>query len=427
MASIRRLHTDFQDKPEISVATAQVASTSTSRRSPQPPSAHVAICASDGKAGGVAKVVKMDPGQKTATSSLRIPENRQARSNSSSRSKRTVHGNTRLLFSPDAGTSHGADLRVLDRSLGSSSSQRQTAPSHPEEKSLKYNAQPDTSALGLSIGSPAPRGPPSREIGSPSPGVAGHSIAASPVKHNSPLEAPAFPPRVPVQHTMLQVPTDPVTHSSGHIHMSHPDRPMEDIQEVGDRVSFEVPSGAHGRLRVSLAWFRDRRRRSRPGSTSHSEVPPSLPSKSPSPMKPFSAEKPQARTGQALYSPQSASLSLSHRNPSNRTPHTPMNPRYPTAALSPYFPAPPNPNAQGRSPVQPYPVYTNSAPFAYPQPWMKPGGALVRIIKKQLRNNKRLKVWILLRILHPLLLVIWDTYRCPRRWALEWAVLSWET
>jgi hypothetical protein len=108
-------------------------------------------------------------------------------------------------------------------------------------------------------------------------------------------------PEIPLSPARLQASNDAsprniqVTPSSGEV---------ERVREEEDHVSFEVPSGSRGRLRVSLAWLRDGTRspRWRRAQTVRSEVSASSPPP-PVPPKPPSAAASQRQTAKPTNPP----------------------------------------------------------------------------------------------------------------------------
>jgi hypothetical protein len=122
-----------------------------------------------------------------------------------------------------------------------------------------------------------------------------------------------------------------------------------------DRVSFEVPNGTRGRLRVSLAWVRDRATRS--NTLTPSDAPPPLPPKSPPTRHHFrNREKHHEKEA---------------RLPSTTT-SPPRSPKQLQAQVyhDPYFaqaPRPPYPQV-GMNGFPPGPGPGPGRPFPYPQP-----------------------------------------------------------
>lgn len=108
-------------------------------------------------------------------------------------------------------------------------------------------------------------------------------------------------PEVPLSPARLQASNDASPHN---IQFTPSSGEVERVREEEDHVSFEVPSGSRGRLRVSLAWLRDGTRspRWRRAQTVRSEVS-ALSPPPPVPPKPPSASASQRRTAKPTNPP----------------------------------------------------------------------------------------------------------------------------
>lgn len=168
--------------------------------------------------------------------------------------------------------------------------------------------------------------------------------------------------------------------------------PVNRMREDDDRVSFEVPNGTRGRLRVSLAWFRDRARSQQDRTTRQIEesidsppppVPPKFQShpmpKRPRPdfmdslgvqeqdRQPHMSRRPSP-TPQTMY-PEPAQMRRSpQRSPINLD-QRPYNP-YDTFGSQPTLPTYPRP-IPAQTPAMP--PFQMNHPLAYPQPQPHPG------------------------------------------------------
>lgn len=169
------------------------------------------------------------------------------------------------------------------------------------------------------------------------------------------------------------------THQSPKVHR------VDRIREDDDRVSFEVPNGARGRLRVSLAWFRDRGRARADGG--HARTPSETP---PPPLPPKPERLPSGlRRRPIMPDPISPTETPDHTSPLRRRPsprpvyhdavpqrhspirspvdldqpriYPPFDPYRPHAAVPAYQPAP----APAAPPIPPFQM---THAFAYPQP-----------------------------------------------------------
>jgi hypothetical protein len=166
----------------------------------------------------------------------------------------------------------------------------------------------------------------------------------------------------------------------------------------GDRISFEIPSGTRGRLRVSLAWFRDSPRRWKDRVRSpRSEEPPPLPTKegrwaredripnsprprprspredrSPPRSRPHSPSYPPARSREHLAPPEWDRVRCSPNPPDVRSP-----PPWPIPPSNPYLhPGTPflgSPVAYPPRPGPPFMPYPQPAPGWQGMPYPTPG------------------------------------------------------
>jgi hypothetical protein len=143
-----------------------------------------------------------------------------------------------------------------------------------------------------------------------------------------------------------------------------------------DRVSFEVPNGNRGRLRVSLAWVRDRAHGTRSHTQTPSDIPPPLPEKSPPMRQNFihrrvdpdkqARENIDARRLPSPY-PQEIHSAEATSPPLSALPDVALGPgqgpiQHPYPPIDPFF-------AQDTRPAyHAPPQYPLGRPFAYPQP-----------------------------------------------------------
>jgi hypothetical protein len=131
-----------------------------------------------------------------------------------------------------------------------------------------------------------------------------------------------------------------------------------------DRVSFEVPNGTRGRLRVSLAWVRDRATRSNTLTPSDAPPPPLPPKSPPGRYRSRKRDYDLVKVKEKEQRRPSPYPSVSATSPP-LSPRPDLRPR-PQANNDPYF-------AQAARPYHAPPVagmtnYPLGRPFAYPQP-----------------------------------------------------------
>ncbi|WVW86014.1 hypothetical protein I302_108052 [Kwoniella bestiolae CBS 10118] len=253
----------------------------------------------------------------------------------------------------------------------------------------------------------------------------------SPVELSHTISVPipsAEPVSRPSSHRLSQLPVDPIsitqssseprsaTHTHPHIHFS-PGQVSQSLRSEDDHVSFEVPSGSRGRLRVTLKWFREggRSERSSPRagrlSVVEEDAPPPVPPKTTSLMSRVMGnstanqkDKPQIGDGprSTHRSSQVEEHRRSHPVPDNERPELSPPPPKRDNLKSPSSDDqfPPNQQAQQQHhPSGPAPYYNPyysgatlpayaaampqvynmfSPPMAYPQPglpaWGGPGG-----------------------------------------------------
>ncbi|KAK4684465.1 hypothetical protein P7C73_g5709, partial [Tremellales sp. Uapishka_1] len=202
-----------------------------------------------------------------------------------------------------------------------------------------------------------------------------------PASHTTEMSTPTQPvasPTITIQRSLDKGSSD---HSAPRLQFSPSSGQVERLREEEDHVSFEVPSGSRGRLRVSLAWMRDGIGRSRGSHTGESPGPP-LPPKSPSTANKRGAE---GQNRNPSPPPRPASPPPRPAQPYERPLTPPASPaksddvrhakeyvdqqyqQFQRANTSPYYPY-----ASGLTlPAYGPQVYQmQNAPFAYPQPQM---------------------------------------------------------
>lgn len=216
-----------------------------------------------------------------------------------------------------------------------------------------------------------------------------------------PAAAPPFSP-TPEETMSSPPPTSTNSYPEALARPPAKDRRVDRIREDDDRVSFEVPNGTRGRLRVSLAWFRDRGRgRGSSGGHTDGQVhmhspmdtpPPPLPPKprtrrehgrqrEPIPDQFTSSGGDPTTESSIPIMSMPGPVQVEPRRPSPmpfaagpmRVP-TPLRPVSPAAAPEPHAGYPPFDPFRPRATVPAYrpPFQLPPHPFAYPQPHPQP-------------------------------------------------------
>ncbi|KAL7418273.1 hypothetical protein Q5752_006729 [Cryptotrichosporon argae] len=183
------------------------------------------------------------------------------------------------------------------------------------------------------------------------------SDALSPVHAFEPVNI-ALPPSLTSRAgsaAISRLPQTAKTH--GHLQFSPSSSSVADLRATDEHVSFEVPSGSRGRLRVSLAWVPTRANRARRSATASQTTTPltsprPLPPPKPPSMAPSKPPHPEPPREPKSLRPPSDEPNKDTQSPPVSPDRLWYGPQFPQPFLPPY--------AQQ--------VYNASTPFGFPQP-----------------------------------------------------------
>ncbi|WWC94727.1 hypothetical protein V866_001575 [Kwoniella sp. B9012] len=210
-----------------------------------------------------------------------------------------------------------------------SASRAAAIPLPPSSAALSASSTPKATPSAPATSTVSPPAPPPPPVTSPVepahvPATIRNSAAQEEVSRpvsnrlsNSPIEPP------PLTQTSNE--SQSPAHTHPHIHFS-PGQVSQSLRSEDDHVSFEVPSGSRGRLRVTLKWFREGGRSDRGSprtgrlSVVEEDAPPPLPPKTTSLMsrvmgKSSSSQRERPRSERPPPSTHQTSHAEDHRHP----------------------------------------------------------------------------------------------------------------
>ncbi|WWD03497.1 hypothetical protein V865_001549 [Kwoniella europaea PYCC6329] len=219
--------------------------------------------------------------------------------------------------------------RSVKSVLQTSGSRAASIPLPPSSAALSARSTPKATPSAPAPSTASPPAPPPPPVTSPvepahAPATIRNSAAQEDVSRpvsNRLSNPPIEPPHLTQTSTESRSPT----HTHPHIHFS-PGQVSQSLRSEDDHVSFEVPSGSRGRLRVTLKWLREGGRSDRGSprtgrlSVVEEDAPPPLPPKTTSLMsrvmgKSSSSQRERPRSDNPPPSTHRTSRTEDHRHP----------------------------------------------------------------------------------------------------------------